>query len=101
MAAVRHWRDAVAAEDKLNYDEPSAWYYPVRQSLGAALLKAGKHADAEMVFREALDAHPRDGRLLFGLMEALKGQKKPTDDVRTQFEEAWKSAEAKLKLGDL
>ena len=101
MAAVRHWRDAVAAEDKLNYDEPPAWYYPVRQSLGAALLKAGKHADAEMVFREALDAHPRDGRLLFGLMEALKGQKKPTGDVRTQFEEAWKSAEAKLKLGDL
>jgi tetratricopeptide (TPR) repeat protein len=102
-SAVDLWRAAVAAEDKLNYDEPPAWYYAVRQSLGASLLRAGEHAEAETVFREALEAHPRDGRLLFGLLEALKGQKKSAAaaQVQTQFDEAWKSAESKLKLSDL
>lgn len=101
--ALAHWRQAVAAEDRLAYDEPPAWYYPVRQSLGGALLKAKKYAEAEMVFREALDAHPRDGRLLFGLHEALTGQNKKTQaaQVKAQFDEAWKSADAKLKVGDL
>ena len=101
--AIAHWRKAVEAEDALNYDEPPAWYYPVRQSLGGALLKAKKYAEAEVVFREALDAHPRDGRLLFGLLEALNGQNKKTAaaQVKVQFDEAWKSADTKLKIGDL
>lgn len=102
-SSVDLWREAVAAEDKLNYDEPPAWYYPVRQSLGAALLKSGRFAEAEAVFRQALEGHPRDGRLLFGLLESLTGQKKSAaaSQVRVQFEEAWRSAEQKLKVGDL
>ncbi len=102
-AAVAHWRKAVEAEDALAYDEPPAWYYPVRQSLGGALLKAKKYAEAEVVFRQALDAHPRDGRLLFGLLEALNGQNKKTAaaQVKAQYDEAWKSADTKLKVSDL
>ena len=75
----------------------------MRQSLGAALLKAGKAAEAETVFREGLALHPRDGRLLFGLLEALRAQKKTAAvaQVREQFDEAWKTAEVKLQLGDL
>lgn len=101
--AIAHWRKAVEAEDALNYDEPPAWYYPVRQSLGGALLKAKKYAEAEAVFREALDAHPRDGRLLFGLLEALNGlsKKVAAAQVKAQYDEAWKSADTKLKVGDL
>lgn len=101
--AIGFWRQAVAAEDATNYDEPAAWYYPVRQSLGAALLKAGKAAEAETVFREGLALHPRDGRLLFGLLEALRAQKKTAavSLVQAQFEEAWKTAEVKLTLTDL
>jgi hypothetical protein len=38
-AAVPHWERAVALQDALVYDEPPAWYYPVRESLGAALLQ--------------------------------------------------------------
>ncbi len=96
-SSIDLWREAVAAEDKLNYDEPPAWYYPVRQSLGAALLKSGEYAAAEAVFRQALDAHPRDGRLLFGLLASLTGQQKSAaaSQVRVQFEEAWRSAEQK------
>jgi tetratricopeptide (TPR) repeat protein len=102
-AAVALWRQAVIAEDATNYDEPAAWYYAVRQSLGAALLKAGKPAEAETVFREGLALHPRDGRLLFGLLEALRAQKKTAavSQVQAQFEEAWKTAEVKLTLTDL
>ena len=40
--AVTHWENAVVLQDALGYDEPPAWYYPVRESLGAALLRAGR-----------------------------------------------------------
>ncbi len=101
--AIEHWKKAAAAEEALSYDEPPAWYYPVRQSLGGALLKTKRYAEAEVVFRQALDAHPRDGRLLFGLLEALTNQQKnaAAAQVKAQFEEVWKSADAKLKVSDL
>ena len=57
---------------QLVYDEPPAWYYPVRESLGAALLRAGRGADAEKVFREGLRRSPRNGWMLFGLLESLQ-----------------------------
>ena len=64
-AAIEHWKRAVAAEDALNYDEPPTWYYPVRESLGGALLRTGQPAEAETVFREDLKRNPRNGRSLF------------------------------------
>src|SRR5205823_963498 len=51
-ASVPVWKKAVEAEDALVYDEPPPWYYPVRESLGGALLRAGHASDAEAVFRE-------------------------------------------------
>ena len=50
-AAIEHWTKAVAIQEPLNYDEPADWYYPVRESLGAALLAAGNAPEAERVFR--------------------------------------------------
>src|SRR5436190_204492 len=76
--AIEHWKRAVSAQDALAYDEPPAWYYPVRESLGAALLANGRGAEAEAVFREDLKRNARNGRSLFGLMESLKAQKKTT-----------------------
>ena len=55
---------AVAAEDALTYNEPPDWYYPVRESLGAALLRAGRPAEAEAVFRDDLVRNPRNPRSL-------------------------------------
>ena len=102
-AAVDGWKRAVEEEDALGYDEPPAWYYPVRQSLGAALLQAGKAEEAEKVFRAALERAPRNGRLLFGLMESLKaqGRGEAASLVQKQFEQAWKNADTKLKIEDL
>jgi tetratricopeptide (TPR) repeat protein len=101
--AIGHWRQAVAALDALNYDEPPGWFYPVRESLGAALLLAGKAADAENVFREDLLRNPRNGRSLFGLAESLMKQGK-TDEARSatkEFEAAWNHADTKLRIEDL
>jgi len=101
--AIEHWRRAVAAQDALVYDEPPAWYYPVRESLGSALLRDGQAAEAEKVFREDLDRNPRSGRALFGLSESLKAQKRTVDAgwVDRQFAAAWKDADTKLRIEDL
>jgi tetratricopeptide (TPR) repeat protein len=102
-AAIQHWKRAVEAEDALSYDEPPTWYYPVRESLGGALLRSGQPAEAEAVFREDLKRNPRNPRSLFGLMESLKAQNKTTqaDWVRREFETAWKRAQVKLRIEDL
>ena len=90
-------------ESKLAYDEPPAWYYPIQQSLGAALLRNGQATQAEAVFREALERRPRDGRLLFGLWESLKSQKRDREAVfvEQEFRTAWKDATVTLRLEDL
>jgi len=99
-AAIPHWRRAVELQDKLAYEEPPPWFYPVRESLGAALLRSGNAAEAEAVFREGLRLGPRNGRMIFGLLESLKAQKKTAaaDMVRKEFDAAWKRADTKLTL---
>jgi tetratricopeptide (TPR) repeat protein len=101
--AVPHWQRAVALQDALSYDEPPAWYYPVRESLGASLLLAGKPAEAEDVFREGVKRSPRNGRMLFGLMESLRAQGKnqAADWVKREFDAAWAKADVTLKVEDL
>lgn len=102
-SAIRHWSAATEAQDKLNYDEPPDWYYPVRESLGAALLANGKAKEAETVFREDLRRNPRNPRSLFGLKESLAAQHADSDAawVEREFRETWKNADVELRLGDL
>ncbi|GAC1412086.1 MAG: tetratricopeptide repeat protein [Candidatus Velthaea sp.] len=86
IAAARHdpameivkLREAVAAQDRLIYIEPPDWYYPVRESLGGALLRAGHSAEAAQVFRDDLARNPGNPRSLFGLREALRHPAAPT-----------------------
>jgi tetratricopeptide (TPR) repeat protein len=94
---------AVALQDNLKYMEPPEWHYPIREALGGALLRNGKAAEAEAVFRKDLEVNPRNGRSLFGLMEALKMQGKTVNVewVSREFAEAWKYAPTSLKLSDL
>ena len=98
--AIRLWTSAVTAADKVPYDEPPVFYYPVRESLGAALLLSGKAEDAERVFREDLTRHPRNARSLFGLHESLAKQGKGADAewVKRAFDEAWKDADTTLTV---
>jgi tetratricopeptide (TPR) repeat protein len=93
---------AVAIQDSLKYGEPPDWFFPVRESLGAALLMNGDAAGAEKVFRADLERNPRNPRSLWGLREALKAQGKDYDAgfVQKQFEASWKG-QAGLKMNDL
>ena len=102
-AALPHWRRAVFLQDQLVYDEPPPFYYPLRESLGGSLLRAGRAPEAETVFREGLLKSPRNGRLLFGLRESLRSQIK-TDSaalVNEEFNAAWQFADAELHLSGL
>jgi tetratricopeptide (TPR) repeat protein len=96
--AIALLRDAVTKEDALAYDEPADWFVPVRHLLGTELLKSGKAADAEAVFRDDLQRHPNNGWALYGLAQALKAQNKT--DAATSTEEqlklAWKDADLTL-----
>src|SRR5207302_8182209 len=80
--AVGHWEKAVGIQDGLVYDEPPAWYYPVRESLGAELVRGGRAPEGEKVLREGLRRSPRNAFMLFGLMEALKAQGKDYEEVK-------------------
>jgi tetratricopeptide (TPR) repeat protein len=101
--AIKYWENAVEIQDRLNYGEPPEWFYPVRESLGGALLLDGQADRAEAVFRADLEQYSRNPRSLFGLLRALEAQKKSANvqEVRKEFETAWKNADVPLELGDL
>jgi tetratricopeptide (TPR) repeat protein len=95
---LRYLEDAVEIQDGLPYMEPPYWYYPVRQTLGAALLRSGRAQEAEAVFREDLKRNPRSGWSLYGLARSLEaqGSVKAAADAQRQFESVWKYADVTL-----
>jgi tetratricopeptide (TPR) repeat protein len=101
--AIALLREAVAIQDTLKYGEPPDWFFPVRESLGAALLMSGDATGAEKVFREDLDRNPRNPRSLWGLRQALLQQKRDYDAgfIQKQFDASWKGGTGGLKLDDL
>ena len=90
-AAVKAFEDAVFVQDTLPYTEPPHWYYPVRQSLGAALLRAGRLDEAEKAFRESLAQTPSNGWALKGLMEVYRqrGDTPALKAAQKRFETTW------------
>jgi tetratricopeptide (TPR) repeat protein len=97
--AVRRLREAVALEDGLRYNEPPDWHYPVRHSLGAVLLEAGRAREAEQVYRDDLERNRENGWALFGLMRSLEAQRRSAEAgaIRARFDKAWAHADVVLK----
>ncbi len=95
-AAIDSLKQAIAAEDALNYSEPPPWYPPVRPILGRVLLENKDFAEAEKIFRADLEKHPRNARALAGLRDCLnaQGRKYEADQIDQQFHAAWKVAAA-------
>ena len=89
-AAIAAYQKAVAAEDALDYDEPPDWPLPSRETLGAALLRAHRYAEAEQVFRDDLARNRANPRSLFGLAEVLRAQKKDASKAMAEFRRGWK-----------
>ena len=92
-AAIAAFERAVEHEDELGYDEPEPLPFAARHWLGAALLAAGRDADAERAYREELEDHPRNGWSLFGLREALAAQGESDPAVDEGFEQSWARAD--------
>ena len=100
---MEHLKQAVFYEDQLIYSEPTAWHIPVRQTLGAALLKAKKYEEAEKVYKEDLDIVRQNGWSLIGLHESLIGQGKLEEakKIKQEFDNAWEHADIPIKTSVL
>jgi len=96
--AIRLLKEGVKFEDQLTYSEPAAWHIPVRQTLGAVLLKAGKPAEAEKVYREDLEKIRDNGWSLKGLRISLQAQRKTeeAEAVSKRFKKAWADADIEI-----
>jgi tetratricopeptide (TPR) repeat protein len=90
-------REAVQREDQLRYDEPPDWIQPVRHTLGAVLLRAGRAAEAEQVYRADLAVWPENGWSLLGLRDALEaqGQSREAKAVDARWRRAWSEADVR------
>ena len=96
--AIAAFEKGVALEDTNNYTEPPDWPQSMRLYLGAALLKAGRAADAEAVFRRDLRWHQNNGWSLFGLTQALEAQGK-SEEARSKkdtWAKVWSQADISL-----
>lgn len=93
--AIASFREAIAIEDNLNYDEPPDWFFSVRHHLGAALLQSGKNAEAEKVYLEDLNTWKENGWALTGLYEALQKQGRAAEAqrVKSRLDKAWQYAD--------
>ena len=96
--AIPAFRQAIAIEDNLNYDEPPDWFFSVRHHLGSTLLQAGKFAEAEKIYLEDLNTWKENGWALIGLQHALQKQGKAAEAkrVKSRFEKAWQYADFNL-----
>ena len=98
--AIAAFRDAVAAEDRLGYNEPPDWLLPERERLGVALLSIGNAVEAEAVFRTDLTKNIANPRSLYGLWQSLarRGNTAAAAAAKQNFDDAWRSAD--IVLGD-
>lgn len=97
-AAIGHLQEAVVLEDALTYSEPAPWHIPVRQTLGAVLMKAGDYADAEKIYLEDLKDLRQNGWSLMGLYQSLLAQGKTSEanKIKQEFDKAWADADLEI-----
>ena len=96
--AISRLHRAILLEDNLIYNEPPDWHVPVRQSLGAVLMEAGRTAEAEAIYWQDLDRNRENGWSLFGLMQSLQAQGKTNqaEMIKGRFRKAWNQADVSL-----
>jgi tetratricopeptide (TPR) repeat protein len=97
-AAIAAFRAAAVLEDGLAYTEPPTWYYPIRHSLGKALLAANRPQEAQQVYEQDLARFPENGWALRGLVTALEAQRHfgAARVARERLERAWSGADVVL-----
>ena len=86
--AITAFRKAAEVEDSMDFDEPEPLPFAARHWLGAALIEAGRYAEAEQEYRTELADHPHDVWSLHGLKAALEAQGKEDSVVDQDFKES-------------
>ena len=96
--SVAELRTAIALEDQLRYMEPPEWMQPVRHTLGAVLVSAGRFAEAEKAYREDLAKWPENGWSLYGLSRCLRvrGATEEADQIEQRFRKTWSRADSPI-----
>jgi tetratricopeptide (TPR) repeat protein len=96
--AIARLHRGVLLEDNLIYNEPPDWHVPVRQSLGAVLLDAGRPAEAEAIYWQDLSSNRENGWALFGLLQSLRtqGKEEQSAAIEKRFRNAWNRADVTL-----
>lgn len=97
--AIALFEEAVDIHDGLRYDEPEPLNFSARHWLGDALLEAERYAEAEEVYRGALEQHPDNGWSFFGLEKALRAQGRDAeaDAAKADFDRAWERADTLIR----
>lgn len=101
--AIKRFEAGSDLQDTINYMEPPYWYYPVRQSLGAAYLAAGRTDDAIQAFKASLIEAPNNAWSLYGLEQAYKAKGDSTAAQYTSdlLQNAWIDKGGELDLNQL
>src|SRR5262249_2735532 len=101
--AIAQFGQGAGLQDALLYTEPPYWYYPVRQSLAAALLQAGRFDEAEQQFQRALARAPANGWLYFGLAELYKarGNTAAANQAEADLARTWIGDRKLLQISNL
>lgn len=97
-ASVAALRKGIEIEDDLMYMEPPEWIQPVRHTLGAVLVDAGRWDEAEAVYREDLKKWPENGWSLLGLSQCLRarGDTKNLAGVERRLAAVWDRSDMKI-----
>jgi predicted Zn-dependent protease len=101
--AIARFEEAAALQDALPYTEPPYWYYPVRQTLAATLLQAGRLADAQDQFQHALKRAPANGWSYYGLVQVYRALGDATAAAQAEAELArtWVGDRQLLQISNL
>jgi hypothetical protein len=96
--AISILKEAIAAEDALNYNEPPDWFFSIRHHLGAVLIDAGKSAEAVKVYEKDLEVYRENGWALKGLINACEklGNRKKYEEIKNRFEKSWQYSDIKI-----
>jgi tetratricopeptide (TPR) repeat protein len=96
--AIAAFEDAVSTEENMVYTEPRDWLLNPKQYLGNAYLKAGNSKAAKDIFKKDLLVNNENGWALYGLYQALLGQKKneEADAMLKRYQKAFSKADVKL-----
>jgi hypothetical protein len=99
-AAMALLKEAVIAEDAMQYQEPPDWSFPSRHELGALQLKAGLGKEAEQTFRDDLVMWPENGYALQGLHDALmvQGRAADAEALKPRIATAWQYADGRSAM---